>query len=192
LHKAGSLRPGMGQASAVVMMSAARPLTPQLRWLAAAAAARGPWAGKVITNGRSAWAQRGMPSWRNTAGAFDGLGCAIGCPALSPSALMKRGGPIRLVGSTFSQRHAPHSRRQRQPAGGPGGPLGRPAASDPDGAQTGGSTDPPPPTAAALNASLSRGCPPPPPSPCLRHSGRHRRRWAPPSSACRSRRPAKR
>ena len=34
--------------------------TPQLQW-AAPAAARGPWAGKVITNGRSAWAQRGRP-----------------------------------------------------------------------------------------------------------------------------------
>jgi hypothetical protein len=41
-------------------MSAARPLTPQLRWLAATAA-RAPWAGKVTTKLRAAWAQRGKP-----------------------------------------------------------------------------------------------------------------------------------
>ena len=121
-----------------------------------------------------------------SAGAIDRCGCAIGCQGMSPSALLERADLIRLVGSTFSQRHAPHSRRPRQPAGGPGGPLGRPAAADPDGAQAGSATDPPPPTAAALKASLSGSCPPPPPSPCRGHSGRHCRRWAPPSSACRS------
>ena len=37
-----------------------------------------------------------------SAAAIDGRGCAIGCPALSPSALAKWAGQIRLVGSPFS------------------------------------------------------------------------------------------
>ena len=37
-----------------------------------------------------------------SAGAIDARGCAIGCAALSPSALAERAGPIRLAGSTFS------------------------------------------------------------------------------------------
>jgi hypothetical protein len=147
-------------------------------WLVKPLPRRGAWKGLRHRPHNAADCLR-----HSCAGGFDGLGCAIGCPALSPSALMERGGPIRLVGSTFSQRHAPHSRRPRQPAG---GPLGGPAAADPDGAQAGSATDPPPPTAAALNASLSRCCQPPPPSPCPGRSGRHHRRSAPPSSACRS------
>ena len=172
------------------------------------AARQGPatseWRSAAEPNVQSGWLVKPLPrrgAWKglrhrpqsaadrlrhSCAGGFDGLGCAFGCLALSPSALVERGGPIRLVGSTFSQRHAPHSRRPRQPAGGPGGPLGRPAAADPDGSQAGGAADPPPATAAALNAPLSGSCPPPPPSPCPGHSGRHRRRSAPPSSACRS------
>jgi len=82
---------------------------------------------------------------------FDRRGCAIGCAALSPSALAERAGPIRLAGSTFSQRHAPHPRRPQQPAGGPGGPLGRPAAADPAAVQAAGTADPPPARATALN-----------------------------------------
>ena len=100
------------------------------------------------------------------------------------------GRPDQAVEQPFQPRHAPHSRRPRQPAGGPCCPLGRPAAADPGGTQAGGATDPPPATAAALKAPrsdrLSGCCPPQLPSPCLGHSGRHRRRWAPPSSACRS------
>ena len=42
------------------------------------------------------------------------------------------------------------------------------------------------PTSQRSRELLSESCPPPPPSPCLGHSGRHPRRWAPPSSACRS------
>ena len=46
--------PGEGDDRApAVVMSAARPLAPQLQWLAAAAA-RAPWAGKVTTNPRAA------------------------------------------------------------------------------------------------------------------------------------------
>jgi hypothetical protein len=37
-----------------------------------------------------------------SSGAIDGRGCAIGCAALSPSALAKWAGQIRLLSSPFS------------------------------------------------------------------------------------------
>jgi hypothetical protein len=37
-----------------------------------------------------------------SSGAIDGRGCAIGCAALSPSALANWAGQIRLFGSLFS------------------------------------------------------------------------------------------
>jgi hypothetical protein len=67
--------------------------------------------------------------------AIDGCVCAIGRAAQSASALAKWAGQIRLVGSDFTERHAPHSRRPRQPAGGPCCPLGRPTATDPQALQ---------------------------------------------------------
>lgn len=76
--------------------------------------------------------------------------CAIGCPALSPSAVAQRAGPI-AVASIFSQNHASDSRRPRQPPGSPDRPLGRPAAADSDDAQAIGAADPPPASADALN-----------------------------------------
>jgi hypothetical protein len=89
-----------------------------------------------------------------TAGAIDCRSCAIGCAALTPSSLAQWEDSIRLVESTFSQRHAPDSRRPRQPACGPSCPLGRPAAADPAVASAGGAADPPPATAAALNGLI--------------------------------------
>jgi hypothetical protein len=87
--------------------------------------------------------------------------CAIGCPALSPSAVVQRAGPIRLVASTLSHRHAPDPRQPRQPAGSPDRPVGRPAAADPTNAQAFGAANPPRTSADALTqAEVERPCPP--------------------------------
>ena len=100
------------------------------------------------------------------------------------------GRPDQAGGQPFQPRHAPHSRRSHQPSGRSHRPLGRSAAADPAGAAARGAADPPPAKAAALKAPrsdrLSGCCPPPLPSPCLAHSGRHRHRSVPPSSACRN------
>jgi hypothetical protein len=106
------------------------------------------------------------------------------------------GRPDQAGGQPFQPRHAPHSLRSLQPSGCSHRPLGRSATADPAGAAArGGATQPPAPSVAlnaARSACLSGCCPPPRPSPCPVHSGRHRHRWAPPSSACHSRRPAQR
>ena len=124
--------------------SAAEPNV-QSGWLVKPLPRRAAWKGLRHRPQSAAACQR-----HSNTGASDGRGCAIGCPALSPSVLVDQGGPIRLLGSTFSQRHAPHSRRPRQPAGGPCCPLGRPATADPRDVQAFGAPDQASASAAAL------------------------------------------
>jgi hypothetical protein len=123
--------------------SAAKPNV-QPGWLVKPLPRRGAWKGLRHRPHNAADRPRHI-----SAGAIDGRGCAIGCPALSPSALAKWAGQIRLLGSTFSHRHAPYSRRPRQPPGSPRCPLGRPATADPAHAQAAGAANPLPASAAA-------------------------------------------
>ena len=99
---------------------------PQLQ-RAAAAAARAPWAGKVITNPRSAWAQRGRPnrppqlmhctlrplrlagqatnrtpSWRKTAGASGCTTQTAGMPCRTNAAAVERDSVEALITSPLA------------------------------------------------------------------------------------------
>ena len=67
------------------------------------------WRSAAEPNGQPGWLVKPLPrrgAWKGlrhiSSGAIDGRGCAIGCAALSPSALAKWAGQIRLVGSPFS------------------------------------------------------------------------------------------
>jgi hypothetical protein len=76
--------------------SAAKPNV-QPGWLVKPLPRRGAWKGLRHRPHNAADRLRHI-----SAGAIDGRGCAIGCAGLSPSALAKWAGQIRLVGSPFS------------------------------------------------------------------------------------------
>ena len=125
--------------------SAAEPNV-QPGWLVKPLPRRGAWKGLRHRTHNAA-----DRSWHIAAGMNASRACAIGCPALSPSAVVERAGPIRVVASTFSHRHAPDLRQPCQPAGSPDRPVGRSAAADPTDAQALGAADPPWASAEALN-----------------------------------------
>ena len=100
----------------------------------------------------------------------DGRSCAFGCVALSPSLRAQRACQIRLGRSTFSSRHAPHSRQPRQPAGSPHGPLGRTATANPDVTPACGAADPPAATGGALKEQAASPAPQRPPTSCRRRA----------------------
>jgi hypothetical protein len=66
-------------------------------WLVKPLPRRGAWKGLRHRPHKAADRMRHISS-----GAIDGRGCAIGCAALSPSALAKWAGQIRLLSSPFS------------------------------------------------------------------------------------------